>query len=183
MADELISKLRVENASLISELKKGVSKLQTFVSKEKEIVSPNLRIQKCELPKKVHARAKLDFRAPLRPVHDNRRNADSRSCDRSTPSNTKCRKNKQKRHGKIQPGSRAITSTPMVSKDVLESQGNQRHNFKSPSRMMGKATNSDTNASFSLVKKKPKSILITPDKRKVCIQQGYYTMAICNLFY
>ena len=153
MAEELIAKLRSENASLISELKKGVSKLQIYVDGEKNKALTDLKIQTYKQSDKPTARTKLDFR----------------------PSSNKKEKNKRIPKPQLRTGidyhcnfsrdpETVVTSTPMAQKTALESEGNIR-------RKSTKATRTPDRCNFRNPENaqgtQPKSILRTPDARKV----------------
>lgn len=163
MADDFLSKLRADNALLINQLKNGVSNLHLILDKEKENILSGQKMRNGNLRERVHARSKLDFQAGARPSTGLNGNV-------SVPANNQLknsvgRKDKRK---KIGVSDKAVTSTPMVSKRVLESEGNLRHNQFEHSKGRGE-TQLDRNMKNqpSATRKRPKSILVTPDKRKV----------------
>lgn len=170
MAEELLNKLRADNASLINELRDGVSRLHLFIDAEKEKVSPELLIEKTEKLIKSNARSKLNVRVLSSFVGSNRATCDIKDKTRNLPVNVKCSRNRPKLHGKYGPRNKALTSTPIVSKTMLESEGNLREKSRSTmDKIPGNAPNSRMKSNNLAHSLKPKSILVMPEKRKVRI--------------
>ena len=153
MADGLQDRLRAENASLLSELKDGLVKLQLFTANEKKALFSDDNTARNEKQFR-SAKTKVDVRTPLSLVVSNRLVAHPVD---------ECKRNKQKKHGKRRSKDAAVTSTPIVPRRMLESEGNLRRRFASEVHSPSAPVKTRSLAE----NQKPKSILVVPDKRKV----------------
>ena len=162
MADDVLSKLRSENASLINELKDGVLKLQLYADR----VSSDLATHRPRKGVRSNGKAKLDVRAPFSLLTGNKMTPDARETSKTLPINSKYRQKRIKNNGKQGSMIRAVTSTPLVSKTMLESEGNLRCRPKL--NMVSSDTTQDVEGTRKLEdSRKPKSILVMPAERKV----------------
>ena len=155
MADGLLDKLRAENVSLINELKDGLVKLQLFTDTEKKaLLSDESTVRNKKQLRS--SRTKVHVRTPLSLVVSNRLTADPVE---------EFKKNKRKIDGRRRSKDAAVTSTPIAPRRMLESEGNLRHRSLDNVH----STNAALKTQPSAENRKPKSILVVPDKRKVRI--------------
>ena len=172
MAEDLLYKLRADNALLINELRDGVSRLHFFIAPEKEKGSSELVIEKPEKLTKSCAMSKLDVRTLSNIVGSNRVICDIKDKKKTLPVNVRCRRNRPKLQDKHGARGKALTSTPIVAKTMLESEGNLRQKSTST---MGKVPRNGANSRLKPQdlehNLKPKSILVMPEKRKVRINK------------
>eukprot|EP00112_Aurelia_sp_Birch-Aquarium-sp1_P012896 Seg2718.4 transcript_id=Seg2718.4/GoldUCD/mRNA.D3Y31 product="Migration and invasion-inhibitory protein" protein_id=Seg2718.4/GoldUCD/D3Y31 len=159
MADDLISGLRAENESLLRELKRGVKSLKRYVSEKNSEVYEDIMVAETHAHKG-RARSKLNSTGSFEPAKITSRPRPKPKLDGQskkgvdTESIPRTKQRNGERDKILRNVDNAVTSTPMISKGFLESEGNQRR--KSPH----KTPNS------TIRKNNPKSILVTPDTRK-----------------
>ena len=161
MADDLITELRAENESLLRQLKRGVNSLKRYVNEKKIDVYEDVKIAETQTYSG-RARNKLNFTGSSEPAKITARprpkpklNGHSCGLDNESISRTKQRSGEGNRI--LRSVDKAVTSTPMVSNGILESEGNQRRKLKTPSKTPKSAMRINH----------PRSILVTPDTRKV----------------
>ena len=161
MADDLITELRAENESLLRQLKRGVNSLKRYVNEKKIDIYEDVKVAETQAHSG-RARYKLNCtgssepaKIMARPRPKPKLNGHSRGLDKESMPRTKQRSGERDRT--LRSVDKAVTSTPMVSNGVLESEGNQRRNLKTPSKTPKSAIRTN----------RPRSILVTPDTRKV----------------
>lgn len=157
MAEEFLAELRAENASLLNQLRKGVSKLQIYVENEKQRVSSELKAEKDEIYRNSRVKNKLDFSSTRKATE---KGPSSQQASGKMKSRKSRGKEKELTDASI---SKAVTSTPVAVTSSLEFEGNlRRQNSKEKSNVFKRLRSPHMAI-------KPKSILVTPDRRKVMI--------------